>query len=115
MAYSTSDDVRLIIETELTDAQIDSIITMSDAEIDARIAPDASDARIERLSMLLTARTIMFRYPQVLAIGEYREDRGRMMEYLDEEIERLFTGHKAVSIASSEYRHIDESKRYREV
>ena len=114
MAYCAASDVRLIIETELTDAQIDSIITMSDAEIDARIAPDGGDDRIKRLSMLITARTIMFRYPQVQAIGEYREDRGRMMEYLDREIERLFSGQKTVSIASSEYRHIDEDTRYPE-
>jgi len=59
MAYCAASDVRLIIETTLTDAQIDSIITMSDAEIDARIAPAAGDARIKRLSMLITARTIM--------------------------------------------------------
>jgi len=37
-----------------------------------------------------------------------------MMEYLDREIERLFSGQKTVSIASSEYRHIDEDTRYPE-
>ena len=115
MAYCTASDVRLIINTTLTDDQITNIIEMSDAEIDRRIgAQDASDNLIKKLSMLLTAHTIKTRQPRSQAIGEYREDAGNVLEVWDQEIERIYRLYNGVSVKASEYRHIDESKRYPE-
>lgn len=115
MAYCTASDVRLIINTTLTDDQITSIIEMIDAEIDRLIGEQsASDKLIKKLSMLMTARTIKTRQPQAQAIGEYREDAGGVLQVWEREIERIFRLYEGVSVEASKYRHIDESKRYTE-
>ena len=115
MAYCVSSDVRLIVNTTLTDVEITGIIEMSDAEIDARIGTQTSgDKLIKKLSMLLTAHTIKTRQPQSQAIGEYREDAGDVLEVWEREIERIYRLYKGVSVKATEHRHIDESKRYPE-
>ena len=51
MADCTAADVRAIINTNLTDEQITSIIETSDAEIDKRIgAQDPNDKLVKKLS-----------------------------------------------------------------
>ena len=115
MAYCVSSDVRLIVNTTLTDVEITGIIEMSDAEIDARIGTQTSgDKLIKKLSMLLTAHTIKTRQPQSQAIGEYREDAGDVLEVWEREIERIYRLYRGVSVKATEHRHIDESKRYPE-
>jgi len=115
MAYCVSSDVRLIVNTTLTDVEITGIIEMSDAEIDARIGTQTSgDKLIKKLSMLLTAHTIKTRQPQSQAIGEYREDAGDVLEVWEREIERIYRLYKGVSVKATEHRYIDESKRYPE-
>jgi hypothetical protein len=110
-----SSDVRLIVNTTLTDVEITGIIEMSDAEIDARIGTQTSGNKlIKKLSMLLTAHTIKTRQPQSQAIGEYREDAGDVLEVWEREIERIYRLYKGVSVKATEHRHIDESKRYPE-
>ena len=64
--------------------------------------------------MLLTAHTIKTRQPMSQAIGEYREDAGDVLEVWEQEIERIYRLYQSVSMKGSEYRHIDESKRYPE-
>ena len=116
MPYCTPSDVRTIINTVLTDDQINDIIETSDAEIDKRIGPQgASDKLVKKLSMLLTAHTIKTRQPQSLVIGEYREDASNIIEVWEREIDRIFGLYKTSIIKASEYEHIDESKRYPEV
>ena len=62
--------------------------------------------------MLLTAHTIKSRYPQSQALGEYREASENILEVWEREIERIFRLYKGVSIKVTDYRHIDEAKRY---
>ena len=115
MPYCTESDVRLIVNTALTDEEIAAVIETSDAEIDRRIgAQDPSDKLIKKLSMLLTAHAIKTRQPQSQAMGEYREDAGDVLEVWKREIERIFRLYSSVSVSASEYRHIDEEKRYPE-
>ena len=115
MAYCTAADVRTIINTALTDSEIAGIIEMSDAEIDRRIgSQSASDKLIKKLSMLLTAHIIKTRQPKSMAVGEYREDAGDVLEVWEREIERIYRLYKGVSVKASDYKHIAESKRYPE-
>jgi hypothetical protein len=75
MPYSTPDDVRVLVATELTDDQISDLIEASDAEIDKRVgAQSSSDPLVRKLSSLLTARTIRASQPVSSTVGEYRED-----------------------------------------
>ena len=115
MVYCTAADVRTIVQTSLTDGEITGIIETSEAEIDRRIGTQsASDKLIKKLSMLLTAHTIKTRQPQSLAIGEYREDAGDVIEVWDREINRIFRFYKIPIVKASKFEHIDESKRYPE-
>jgi len=115
MAYCTAADVRAIVQTSLTDGEITGIIETSDAEIDKRLGTqDSSDKLIKKLSMLLTAYTIKTRQPGSVAIGEYREDAGDVLEVWEREIERIYRLYKGVSVKSSDYSHIQETKRYPE-
>ena len=115
MVYCTAADVRAIINTSLTDEQITSIIETSDAEIDRRIgAQDPNDKLVKKLSMLLTAHTIKTKQPGSQAIGEYKEDAGDVLEVWGREIERIYKLYKSVSVKSSDYGYIEETKRYLE-
>jgi len=115
MVYCTAADVRAIINTSLTDEQITSIIETSDAEIDRRIgAQDPNDKLVKKLSMLLTAHTIKTKQPGSQAIGEYKEDAGDVLEVWGREIERIYKLYKGVSVKSSDYGYIEETKRYPE-
>jgi len=64
--------------------------------------------------MLLTAHTVKSRYPQSQALGEYRESSENILDIWEKEIERTFRLYKGVSIKATEYRHIEESRRYPE-
>jgi len=115
VAYCTASDVRLVVETSLTDTQISSIIEMSDAEIDGRLgSQDSSDKLVKKLSVLLTAHTVKTRQPASVAVGEYREDAGDVLGAWEQKIEGLYRLKKVPGIRGSGHRHIDESKRYPE-
>jgi hypothetical protein len=111
--YCTEEDVRMIVETSLDDNQIMEIIEMSDAEIDRRIgAQSTSDRLVKKLSILITAHTVKTRQPRSQATGEYREDAGDVLEVWEREVEGIYRLYRGVSIEGSEYRHIDEDRRY---
>ena len=113
MPYCTASDVRLIIETSLSDSEIESQIEMSDAEIDGRIGTqNPTDKLVKKLSTLITAQAVKTRQPQAVSIGEYREETGGVLEAWEREIERIYRLKGTPTIKGSEYRHIDEEKRY---
>lgn len=114
MTYCTASDVRLVINTSLTDSEVTSIIEQSDAEIDKRIGSQASNYLVEKLSALITAKTIKARQPQTTAIGEYREDQGNILQVWSDETERIFRLFSSSKTVASSYNVIDESDRYKE-
>ena len=115
MPYSNASDVRLVVQTDLTDAEIAGIVEMSDAEIDARIGAQENPGElVKKLSALLTAHAIKTRQPGSLAVGEYREDAGDVLGVWEREIERIYRLHAGVSVGASEYAHVDEETRYPE-
>ena len=105
----------MVIHTSLTDSEIDSIITMSDAEIDKEIgAQETSDPVYRKLSTLISALTIKGRQPKSSAAGEYKEDSGNIMEVWGIEVARIKKLYKPMVISGSGYQVIDEDKRYSE-
>ena len=115
MPYCTASDVRLIVETSLSDSEIESLIEMSDAEIDGRIGSQSpSDKLAKKLSALITAHAVKTRQPQAVTIGEYREETGNILEVWEREIERIYRLKGTPTIKGSEYGCIDEEKRYPE-
>jgi len=115
MAYCVSSDVRLIVNTTLTDVEITGIIEMSDAEIDARIGTQTSGNKlIKKLSVLLSAHIIKQRQPRSVAAGEYSEDAGDILEVWEREIERIYRLYRKPKVAASRYGSLDEKTRYPE-
>jgi hypothetical protein len=113
--YSTATEVRRIIHTGLTDTDIAAIIEICDAQIDRRLGVQStSDKVIKKLSMLLTARTIKGRQPGSVAVGEYREAQGDLMQLWGKEIDELYRLYETPIFASSDYRHIDGDTSYPE-
>ena len=111
MPYCTASDVRLIVETSLSDSEIESLIEMSDAEIDGRIGSQSpSDKLAKKLSALITAHAVKTRQPQAVTIGEYREETGNILEVWEREIERIYRLKGTPTIKGSEYGCIDEEK-----
>lgn len=105
--------MRLIIETSLSDSEIEALIEMSDAEIDGRIGVQSpSDKLVKKLSALVTAQAVKTRQPQAVSIGDYREETGNVLEVWAREIERIYRLKWTPTIKGSEYGHIDEEKRY---
>ena len=75
MANCEDSDVRLIIDTSLTDGNIGSLITLADAEMTARgLDEGASDIK-KLISMLITASLCALRDPASKSIGEYTESK----------------------------------------
>jgi len=115
MSYCTASDVRLILETNLTDTEISCVIETSDAEIDKTLGVQgASNKLVKKLSMLLSAHTIKTRQPQSQSIGEYRESSENILEVWEREIERIYRLYEGILIQSTDYEYIDESERYPE-
>ena len=87
MTYCSVSDVRAIVNTNLTDEQITTIIETSDAYIDKLLgAQPASDKLIKKLSMLITAKTVRTRDPQSQSLGEYSEFSGNVIAAWDAKI-----------------------------
>ena len=104
MPYSTAEDVRALVATELTDDQIKDLIEASDAEIDRRVGVQSStDALARKLSSLLTARTIRASQPGGSAVGEYREEEGNGW---DEEIDAAYRALTPVSLSHRPWRRL---------
>ena len=115
MPYSSPSNVRLIVETDLTDAEIEDLIAMSDAEIERMIGIQSTPGElVKKLSALITAHAVRTRQPQSLAVGEYREDAGDVMDVWERETERIYRLLGSVSVKASGYAHIDDDERYPE-
>jgi len=109
----TATEVRTVIHTSLTDAEIENIIELSDAEIDRRLGPqDPSDKVVKKLSILITARTIKQRQPDSVAVGEYKETAGDIQATWSREIAALLRLYAPPTVAASTYQHVDEERRY---
>jgi len=95
MALCVFGDVRSIVDTDITDAQITNIITWVDARIKIKIDTGSSPsgltaaewaAFLEGLSATWAAYRCMLKDPESESLGEYRGDRSAALKALKEEI-----------------------------
>ena len=74
MPYCTSQDVRLIIKTQLLDRDIENLILMADAKINAQVGTQTEgDQLVRGTSALMVALKIRQSDPSSFAIGGYSE------------------------------------------
>lgn len=81
MANCVLGEVRLIIETSLSDANITALIVLADAEITARSMDSRPANVLKTISMFLTAAIIAGRDPKSYGLGEYRQTSMTAMDW----------------------------------
>lgn len=94
MVNCTASDVRRIIGTDLTDADLTELITLADAEMAGRgfTTPTWSTALRKLVSMLLTASLCALRDPESRSIGDYSEKimtAGDWRDYAEDKIAKV--------------------------
>jgi hypothetical protein len=90
MAYCVFGDVRARCDTDITDAEITSLIQESDAWLDLKLTMSGLTVPMRRLlSATLTAIRCMLKDPDSQAIGEYREDRAAALKKLNSMMDEM--------------------------
>ena len=90
MAFCTVDDVRAIVDTDITDPEIVNLINRSDARIALKInSGSASAALLADLSSTWTAWRCMLKDPEARSLGEYSENRSQALKWLKGEIDDM--------------------------
>lgn len=124
-AYCTATVVRGVIQTDLIDEEIDTIIAESDAEINLRLgAQTAGNLVVEKLSKLMTAIQIKTRQPTSQTAGGFSETHDPIPVW-QAEVDRilgLYTqggsgsqgGGARGKVHFTAYQNIDEDSRYGE-
>jgi len=88
--YSTFNDVRSIVDTDVTDPEITNIITWVDAVIDMRLDVATLTAPyLELVSATYAAYRCMLKDPNARSLGEYSENRADALKYLKDEVDFL--------------------------
>lgn len=90
MAYCVHGDVRAICDTDITDAEIDTLIDESDDILDLMLNMGGLSVNVRRrLSRVYTALTCFMKDPDAMSLGELRYDRAATLKKLNEEFDRL--------------------------
>ncbi len=91
MPYSTLIDVRAIVDTDVTDDEITSLIEDTDAYMDAVLPTGTLNNLIKRmLSRTYTSYVCMRKDPNSRGIGSYNERRDVTLRMLKADIDELF-------------------------
>jgi len=84
--------VRAICDTNITDAKITSLITETDAYMDATLDTGSLSATLKQMiSRTYTAYVCLRKDPTARSIGEYSENRAETMRMLKNDLDTLFT------------------------
>lgn len=114
MVYCTHADVRLIIDTDLEDSEITSLIVFSDSDLDDLLqGASMTDTQKQKCSMRLCAISIAQRQPVKESTGDLTLDFSGQISgwqrYVDEKVAlALASGLHSGKVAVSSYSEIDE-------
>lgn len=103
MPYSTYTDVKSIVDTDMSDAEVTNIITWVDAVIDMKVDTGSLTAAfLENISATYASLRVMLKDPNARSLGEYSENRGVAIKMLKDEVDFLFAAASGgVSIIST--------------
>lgn len=106
MVYSTADQVKAIVSTNMLDADVLSLIAETDAYLDSILNTGAlSDTIKQLLSRHYTAYRVMLRDPNSRSLGGYSEQRGVALNLMKQEFDTLvaaFSGGMSFTAAAEE-------------
>jgi hypothetical protein len=102
LSYCSVGDVRSIVDTDITDAEITTIIGWVDSIIDVKADVGTLSATyLENLSATYAAYRCMLKDPNARSLGEYSERRDAALTALKAEVDYLMTsGGASVGILS---------------
>lgn len=90
MAYCTNTQVKAIVDTDMSDAEVTELITETDAYLDTILDTGTLSATIlQMLSRHYTAYTVMLKDPNARTIGSYSENRSDTMDLMEAKFDRL--------------------------
>ena len=90
MAYCTSADVLIRVNTDIIAGDITTLIQESDAWLDLKTNMGALSVPMRRLlSATLTAIMIMLKDPNARSLGDYSEDRGAALLKLNAMLDEM--------------------------
>jgi len=90
LAYCVVADVTAIVDTDMTSSEISDIIDRIDKWIDLKINVAGLDALIlEDLSSFWSAFRVMLKDPNAQKIGEYSENRSKVLEIMERRLEKM--------------------------
>ena len=90
MAYSTFSDVRAIVDSDVTDAEITKLINRTDVRINMTVDEGTLNALfLEDMSTTWTALRVMLKDSHARGLGEYSERRDITMKMLKDEIDDM--------------------------
>lgn len=90
MAYCTAALVKAIVDTDMSDVEVTSLITETDAYLDTILDTGSLSATIlQMLSRHYTALRVMWKDPNARSLGEYSENRAKVLEMMKSEFEQL--------------------------
>ena len=85
-AYCTIDDVRSIVDSDMTDPEISILIDIISAFITNMIDLSIGAQALRGVCMTWTAYRVMLKDPNSRSLGEYSEQRERTLEMLWEQV-----------------------------
>ena len=90
MSYAAVSDVRAIVDTDLTDAEIINIITWADDWVNKKIdAPAATVAFRANLSSSYAGFRCLMKDPDAIKLGELSTDRATTIKLWKQELDEL--------------------------
>lgn len=99
MSYSTTANVRAIVDTDITDLEIADIISWCDEIIKLRLVVALYSATfLEGISALYSAYRCMLKDANARSLGEYSENRAIALQLMKDELDSLL-GNPAAGLA----------------
>ena len=92
MVYSTADQVRAIVDTDITNSEITELIEETDAWMDLKLDTGSLNVTVLRLiSRTWTALRCMLKDPNSQTIGEYSESRVFALKKLNMMVDEMLS------------------------
>ena len=76
------DDVKAIVDTDMTDSQIEGLIDECGAMINAKIGSSADPLILRAINRTWAAYRVMMKDPESQGLGEYRHDRSTSLKLM---------------------------------
>lgn len=85
MAFCVVDDVKAIVDTDMTDTEIEGLIDECGALINAKVGSTADPLVLRAINRTWAAYRVMMKDPESQGLGEYRHDRSTSIKLMRED------------------------------